>query len=514
MASSGGGAAADKGRARAAAGRLVGVVRRRVAIDARALAAFRIAVGLLVVADLALRSRNLVAFYTDRGVLPREALFADYTGVYSVHALWGEAWIQALLFLVAGVAGLALVVGYRTRLATVLSWALLLSLHVRNPMVLNGGDILFRMLLFWGMFLPLGERWSLDAVRRDREGRSTVASVATAALLIQMVLLYVTNAVHKLGGTQWPSGEAVVYVFSLDQFTVLLGNVLAEFYPLLRVFTYAWITLVVLSPLLLVLTGRVRAVLATLFAGMHLGMLVTMQIGLFPLVVVAGLLPFYPPAVWDAVERASERVGLTARTQTLRSRYRQATERLPDVAPPALSRSAVLARARTAAGSALALGFLVLVVLSNAQAIGVADVPDDGEAVLEVTGTDQYWRMFAPDPLGTDGWYVVPANLTGGSSVDALYDSAVDWDRPPNVDSRYPTARWRKYLRNVWTSGNWNHRSYFAHYLCGQWNRSHATGLDSLELYYMAQESQPYNETEPIRGHWLHTHDCAGPLDQ
>lgn len=487
--------------------RLSLAVERRFEVDLRALAAFRIALGTLLIVDLARRARNLRDFYTNSGVLPLSALFSDYESVYSLHAVSGEAWVQALLFLVAGAFALAMVVGVRTRLATVVSWVLLLSLHTRNPMVLNGGDVLFRMLLFWGMFLPLGERWSVDARRIDRT-RSSAATVATMAVLLQMVLVYATNAGHKAGGELWLNGEAIVYVFSLDQFTILLGNHLAELYPLLRAMAYVWLLLLVLSPLLVLLTGIPRAILASLFAGMHLGMLVTMRLDLFPLIVVAGLVPFYPPVVWDAVAAQASRLGVAPAL----GRWAERVERVrPDSRAPRLTAPDLvggLARGRALFSTVLPLLFLVLVVLSNAQAVGYATVPDRAEPALDATGTEQRWKMFAPDPLRIDGWYVVPGKLENGSRVDVLHGSAVTWDRPANVEDTYPTARWRKYLSNVWSGGNTNHRSYLGAYLCNRWNGQHETEVDTLTIYYMSQSSQPYNETEPITRHELHTHDC------
>jgi hypothetical protein len=35
---------------------------------------------------------------------------------------------------------------------------LLVSLQARNPVVVAGGDVLFRWTLFWGLFFPLGAR--------------------------------------------------------------------------------------------------------------------------------------------------------------------------------------------------------------------------------------------------------------------------------------------------------------------------------------------------------------------
>jgi hypothetical protein len=218
---------------------------RRLGIDLRALAAFRIGLGAVLLADLLLRSRNLVIFYTDAGVLPRSLLAANRPVIsqLSIHTLSGDLLLQAGLFTLAGACAVALLVGYRTRLAVLLSWLLLVSLHARNPLVLNGGDSLLRRLLFWGVFLPLGSRWSLDTLAgRARQSttlsRGTggrVTGVAAAGLLIQVVLVYATNAGFKLTGSRWLSGEALAYVLRLDEFTTAIGAALVEFPALLGV---------------------------------------------------------------------------------------------------------------------------------------------------------------------------------------------------------------------------------------------------------------------------------------
>ena len=291
---------------------------RRFGVDPRALAALRISLGLLLLADLALRSRDLVAFYTDSGVLPRSLLREEFGGIaaLSIHAHVGSPRAVGLLFLVSAAFAVALLVGYRTRLATVVSFVLVVSLHARNPVLLNGGDSMLRRLLLWGAFLPLGRRWSVDALRRARAGaqgdrnRTTgasrrIATVASAALLAQVVLVYATNAVYKLRGELWLNGDAILYVFGLDQLTVRLGGVLANYPALLRAFDRVWLGLVVSSVGLLLLTGWARAAFAALFVGMHLGMALTMRLGVFPLLSIAGLIPFLPPVFWNA---ASARV--------------------------------------------------------------------------------------------------------------------------------------------------------------------------------------------------------------
>jgi len=496
--------------------RVARTIGRWFEIDLRALAAFRISLGLLLIADLAMRARNLGAFYTDSGVLPREALFSDYTDVYSLHAISGEAWAQAVLFCVAGAFALALVVGFRTRIATVVSWLLLVSLHIRNPMVLNGGDVLLRILLLWAIFLPLGERWSVDADHAEGD-RTVVASIATLALLLQVVLMYVTNAIHKSRGDLWLDGEALVYVFSADQFTFLLGNVLAEHHALLEAANYLWVALIIASPLLFVLTGRLRAVLASLFVGMHLGMLVAMPIMLFPLVVVAGLLPFYPPVVWDAVTDTASRLGLLDAMRSGRERVSALVD-APDVSVPSgTSRipAAAVDRGQTLFFTAVPYLLIALVVMSNAQAVGYADVPDPGERVLETTQAEQSWKMFAPTPAHTTRWFAAPATLENGSEVDALHQSRVDLDRPSSVDKSYSTARWRKYLSNVRSASNENHESYLANYLCERWNGQHRTDVTTVSVYHMYERVDPYTGERDIHGEVeLIEYDCSGEFVQ
>ncbi|WP_290813372.1 hypothetical protein [Halovivax sp.] len=78
----------------------------------RALAALRIAIGLLILADPAMRARDLTAFYTDAGVLPRAAHAEAFPVLasLSIHARFGSPRAQALLVATAGV--LALVAGF------------------------------------------------------------------------------------------------------------------------------------------------------------------------------------------------------------------------------------------------------------------------------------------------------------------------------------------------------------------------------------------------------------------
>ena len=484
-------------------------LRERVSIDTRALSALRIALGALLLADLALRARDLTAFYTDQGVLTLSGYIATSEPLHlSIHAISGEAWVQAILFLLAGALGAALLVGYRTTTATVGSWLLLVSLQNRMPVVLNSGDVLLRVLLFWAIFLPLGARWSVDS-RHGRATRGRVLRVAGVALLLQTLLVYVINAVFKLGGEVWLAGNGIEYVLSLGQFTILLGDVLAPVAGWLWPLDYLWLAMLSFSWLLLGLTGRWRGAFVGLFALMHLGMALTMQLGLFPFVSIASLLPFLPATVWDS---AMARLGGAPPVNAGRQGLDRLSSWLPRITvgdvPPALQ------RLRSAVTTVIPIVFVVLILLWNLQHLGLNEVvdadvsPDETEWALELTRTDQYWNMFAPNPLNTDGWVVAPGLLENGSRVDAFGGGQLTFDRPPDVSATFPNARWRKYLSRLWRYDT-VHRDYFAEYLCDRWNRQRETRLENVTAVYMTQRTRIDGSPEPIDRVTLAEVDCA-----
>ena len=442
------GASAVRGSVRR---RLRSAVRARVGVDRRALAAFRIALGLALLVDLGLRARNLTAFYTDAGALPRSALAEAYplAARLSLHALSGAAWAVALLFLVAAVAAVALAAGHRTRVATAVSLVLLASLQARNPFVLNAGDKLLVHLLAAGLFCPLGARWSVDAARGGASLGDTVraaredrfAGPASALLLAVVVVVYAANAVEKLRGTAWTGGEAVGQVFRLTYLHGPLGGLLPEAAPLLAAATYGWLALLVASPLLVASAGRLRAALAGSLFAAHLSMAFTLQLGVFPLVSAAALLPFFPPFVWDRVEEA---VGPTG--ARLRGTAESALVGDPRSGGPGNRAARVLpgraVRGRVAAAVAAVL--LVSLLAWNGMAAGLVDAP---EPVAATADPAEYgWDMFAPNPSSIDARFLATATTADGDRIDALYGDPVAVDRPPSDARAYPTARWRKYL--------------------------------------------------------------------
>ncbi len=505
-------------------------------IDTRALALFRVALAVILLVDLTIRSHDLVAMYTDAGFFSvadaRE--YFSRTGDewrWSLHLLSGSVDFQALLFAAAAIFAGMMLVGYRTRVATIASWVLLVSLHNRSPLLLNGGDVLLRMLLFWCMFLPLGRTWSLDALRRARRRSAagipgagaqeagamspTVVSIATAALLIQICVMYTATGLYKLQEDSWRDGDAMIRSLSYEPYARPMADVVLTQPWLVQGLGVAVPWLEIVGPLLLLLpwVGRyARLPVVVALALMHVGIEMCMTVGLFSYVSLAGLIAFLPASVFD--------------NRLIRRIARYLVPRVPE--PPveaevaAESPAAAIAEAITVAAGAngsrrwemagtvfsilaeaVCLFFLVYVVAWNASSLAGKRtaakwlMPERLRWIGNATAVRQKWNMFA-NPSGNNGWYVARATLRDveADDIDLLRGGApVDESKPDRPARLFPNHRWRKLYRNLVPTDNRSAskelvRQLLAEYLCRQWNQRHEPDQQvvRLELLYILPE--------------------------
>ncbi|AFZ71465.1 HTTM domain-containing protein [Natronobacterium gregoryi] len=442
----------------------------RLGIDPRALAAFRIAIGLVVLADLLLvRFPGVTTFYTDDGVFPRSTLAELYPAfeTVSLHALSGGVWLQVLLLAIGVVAAVSLTVGYRARLATLVSALLLASLHARNPLVLNGGDTILLSLLVLGVFLPLERRWAIDAGSRADDGDSRLFSLATATILVHFVTIYAVNGALKFQSDSWMDGTATPRVFQLEQFVVWLGPWIAELESLLVVSNWVWTALLCGSVLLLVVTDRLRIALVSSFIVAQFGLAATMRLGVFPFVMVAALLLFLPPQVWDRLERIADPATVLPSAER------------PDAGlefPPGLRRGARTVR------SVFLVAFLVTIVGWQLAGAGLVDPPSSTPGELE----DASWSFFAPSPPDAYWWYAWEADFEGGETVGTLVDEDGKLDRPPDAAARDPSVLWKRYGSELRAAGRTPYEP-LAAYRCEQATDEYDDRPESLAVYYVEQ---------------------------
>lgn len=283
--------------------------------DPRALGIFRIGFATLLLWDLLRRVPDISVWYSNQGLLPNHTQLwrpaAEY--IFSVFFLASHTWEAALGFLLCGLIYLCLLVGWKTKLFQVLSLVAVVSLHSRAVILENGGDVVMNLLALWSAFLPLGKRFSVDALlaslRQTREFRAEelgshrerdegldapVRSVAVFAILLQLAVIYFFNTVHK-NGTAWKDGSVVHWVLYQDRIVTWLGSLVREDFPVLlsKLFTRATLfaegaaAVLILSPL-----GRreLRRIAILTLPAMHVGFSLFLNVGLFTPVMCA----FFP----------------------------------------------------------------------------------------------------------------------------------------------------------------------------------------------------------------------------
>ena len=472
-------------------------------IDARSLAFFRIGLGFLILTDLFFRSLDLTAFYTDQGVLPRSFLVQKLfkPGYFSLHVLGGSTFFEAILFSIAGLFALCLLLGYRTRICTFFSWVLLLSIQNRNPEILNAGSNLFRMLLFWSIFLPLGRMGSLDASRDSNDSQKTpmtIFSAASVALLLQVAIMYGFAFHHRKGPDWHAEGSALFNALSLDQMVKPFGHFWLKFPIGLELATRLSLYFEIAAPILFFLIpfilkksghlGFARTGIIFALMCFHLAIYFSLETGLFQPICIVALISFLPGWFWERVpfRFASSRLEFPAREKGL-----------------------------SCLNQIFVGGCLLWVLfwnISNDIPVLQQSIPKPLRVITGILRLDQKWKMFS-DTFLEDGWFVIPGKLVDGRVVDLWRQGRpVSWDKPQDLYKMYPNEFWQKYMTNLARAHRDPlYRNYFAKFLCRQWNKSHDAASDKLlsfEIYYIIEQNLPNYQVAAPRKANLWAYQC------
>ncbi len=266
--------------------------------DARPQALFRWLFGLTVCHDLLNYTRDLPAFLTDSGMLPRGVQADPHT--WSVFELVGSTAGAAALFSVGLTAVVCFTVGFHTRVAAAVAWFFLTALDTRNLYVTDGGDDLVRCLMFLSIFADLGRCWSLDSwLGRVSTGPARV--LALRFLQLHIALLYFCAARLKFRAG-WLHGNVVFQILQLTGFVRPPGLILAQSPAMCRGSTLLTLVLefsfafFALSPWKV---GWSRALAVAAGFAVQFGILVSMRVGAFTETMLAAMALFTRPEWFD-----------------------------------------------------------------------------------------------------------------------------------------------------------------------------------------------------------------------
>ena len=356
-------------------------------LSLRKLAAFRVGLGLVLLFDLADRASAFRLHFTGDGVYPTQS---GYPWV-SLLSLSDSALFQASFFAVAISSALALTVGYRTRIATAVAWVCLYSIQSYAHVSHFSADDVARLLLFWGIWLPLGAKWSIDSRRSER---AEVMAPAAAAIFAQVAVISFAAGLHKIFDPTWGEGWGVE--LALRAHGTALGLALTQLPPLTRALDFLTVALQVAGSVMLFVSPRLRTVGAVSLLGFQMALALCMDLSFFPFVTMVGLMLFLPDSLFG-------------------------------------ERGAKWERSLRALAVACAVGILIP-ALSLKKSEAITDF-------VRFLGLGQSWSMFAPPPTHLP-WIVVKLQTADGKEIDAATrETFAGWETAREV--RVPAGiRW------------------------------------------------------------------------
>ncbi len=278
-----------------------------LSIDRRTLGFSRILLGFLMITDLFRRTPDWLAMFSDKGVLPNHVQLwrTNGWGLFSIVNAFSSAPDLWALWFVILCTFFCVFVGYKTRIAQLMALVFISGMNARVLLIENGGYVVYNLLALWTCFLPMGDRFSVDALlasmRRRKEAnaeelndRSGVmekrlekpyVSLIAGVILLQICAIYYFNVIHKTGAL-WKNGTAVHYVLWVDRMvTPIVADVRGHIPPILIIvatkfvlMSEAGIPIALASPL-----GRTwaRRIVLTLMCMLHIGFGSTFVLGPF-----------------------------------------------------------------------------------------------------------------------------------------------------------------------------------------------------------------------------------------
>ncbi|MFL5752338.1 MAG: HTTM domain-containing protein [Bacteroidia bacterium] len=478
--------------------------KRQYSLDLRALALMRAGIGIILITDLIIRANSIIAHYTDEGVMPvRDLPFYSNPLNFSFHSLSGNLNLQVFLFSCSFIFAVLLFLGYKTRLATLASWILLCSLQARNPLIEQGGDDLLRLTLFWGMLLPWGKRYSLDSLKST--GTLSDNSCFTfPALGFGMLVfsVYFFSALLKTSAEWHEEGSALYYAFSLDQLVLPLGKVIYPHEQLLKFLTHLSYCTELIAPCLLLMPFfnsffRTSGIIALL--SLHLGISLTLFVGLFFLIGIITTIGLLPSPLMDKIEKRFANMIRWLKALLLsffvKKRAPTGYRNLYSIKDNFYLRLA---------GNSFLLfiiSFCLLWNLSGIKGSGLA-VSEKFRWIGNVLRLEQCWNMFSPSVLKEDGWFVMEGATRDSSLIDINRNGLpADYSKPLNVLNYIENDRWRKFGENVVLAVNEHPRAYYCRYLFRKWNREHPDRkIAQLKLVYMRETTdKDYKYVAPVK---------------
>ena len=455
-------------------------------LDLRSLALFRLGLALVIIYDLTDRILDMSDHYTDDGVLPRNILIEYMFGIWewSLHLTFGHYFGILILFILAYLAAFSLFIGYKSKWAATISWILMASLQTRNPMILQSGDELLKMLLLWSIFLPMDSFYSVDSPKSNR--LRPHFSIASIGFSTQLIIVYVFAGLFKLAERHWLGGEALFLAFGAVDINAHLSRLLLQFHSFLRLSNHLTLFFEIFFPLLLWMPWKNhfwRVALILSYVAFHINIFLTFQVGIFVIVPMAAWLAFLPPCVWNSslgIKLHAFLIGLASYVQRI---FHLSKDKINPL------------KLKTSTTWALSVLWITVVSWNITTLPGLPfRFPDSLRPFIYGTTLQQAFGMFSVT-LPRSGWIWIPGVLNSGDYVDLTIDGGalpLRSQLPLINRQNNPNDRWGKFTECL-VANHGSLRLHYGKFLCKKVNQNSPGNrkLDAFKIMFIRYNLKP-----------------------
>lgn len=225
---------------------------------------------------------GLISFDNFIGILNESSSF-------SLYALSNSELYFDIIFHVGIIAAVLFTIGYKGRFISIMNFILVFSIHERNHMILDGGDNITRIILFYLIFAQTTKHLSIDSYLAKKQNKLSVPSFYSNALhnfailasVIQLCILYLNSAYYKVMGEVWQNGTAIYYILQVEEFShPFFRSIISSSDFLIVTGTYATLLIQMAFPFSL-FNKKTKYIGLILVVGLHLGIAIVMGLYTF-----------------------------------------------------------------------------------------------------------------------------------------------------------------------------------------------------------------------------------------
>ncbi|MGG3843925.1 HTTM domain-containing protein [Anoxybacillus kestanbolensis] len=173
--------------------------------------------------------------------------------IFTLYSLSDSLVYFEIIYFLGIIINFLYMIGFHTKITGILNYIWVLSLYNRNYLVLDGGNNILIIILFFLMFADVSAHFSITERKRsaNNEILNMLHNFAIYLCLFQVCVLYFFSGFAKSQGHMWFHGTALYYILNISEFTQpILAKFIINSPLLLTLGAYSAILLQIFFPLL------------------------------------------------------------------------------------------------------------------------------------------------------------------------------------------------------------------------------------------------------------------------